>query len=96
MVSNPTPNALSRFTHTEGAKTHLDVDFVATKHDRDVLADTFKITMPVGHILVRDAGGNIKHDYATLPLNVVAVTKTTELFLSCSVPDVEADSAVVC
>lgn len=74
---------------------HLDIDFVSTKHDRNVLADTLKVTMPVGHILVRDARRDVEHDDSTLSLDVVSITKTSELLLSGSIPHVEADGSVV-
>ena len=51
--------------------------------------------MPVGHILVRDSRGHIKHDDATLALNVVAIAKTAKLFLTSRVPDVETDGTKV-
>jgi len=51
--------------------------------------------MPVRNIFVRDPGCNIKHDDATLPLDVVTVTKSTELFLPGGIPDVEADSTEI-
>lgn len=51
--------------------------------------------MPVGHILVCDARGNVEHDDAALALDVVAVAETTKLLLSGGVPDVEADRAEV-
>jgi len=73
----------------------LYVDLVTAEHDRDVLANTLKITVPVGHILVRDARGNIEHDDTALALDVVAITETTKLLLPGSVPDVEADCAKV-
>ena len=74
---------------------YLHVDLVAAKHDRDVLADTLEITVPVGHVLVRDARGDIEHDDAALALDVVAVAEATELLLPGGVPDVEADRAEV-
>jgi hypothetical protein len=46
-------------------------------------------TMPVGHILVCDARGNIEHDDTALAVNVVAITETTELLLAGGIPDVE-------
>jgi hypothetical protein len=51
--------------------------------------------VPVGNVLVGDSGGNIEHDDTALTLNVVSVSETTELFLSGSVPDVEADGTEV-
>jgi hypothetical protein len=52
--------------------------------------------VPVGHVLVRDSGSNVEHDNAALALNVISITKTTELFLSSCIPDVEADGAEIC
>ena len=45
--------------------------------------------MPVGDVLVGDAGSNVKHDDTTLAIDIVSVTKTSELLLSSSVPDIE-------
>ena len=52
--------------------------------------------MPVGDILVGDTRGDVEHDDTALTLDIVAVTETTKLFLTSSVPHVEADSAKVC
>lgn len=52
--------------------------------------------MPIGHIFVRDAGSDVKHDDTALTLNVITITKTTKLFLSSSIPNIEADGAEVC
>jgi hypothetical protein len=46
-------------------------------------------TVPVRNVLVGNSGCNIKHDDAALPVNVISVTKTTELLLSCSIPYIE-------
>ena len=48
-------------------------------------------TVPVGDVLVGDAGSDIEHDDAALSVDVVAITKTTELLLSSGVPDIELD-----
>jgi len=73
----------------------LDIDFVSTKDDGDVLANTFEVTMPVGNIFVGDAGSDVEHDDTALALNVVPIPKTAKLLLSSSVPYVEADRAKV-
>lgn len=73
----------------------LDVDLVADQHDRDVLADADEIAMPVGHVLVGDAGGDVEHDDAALAVDVVAVAQPAELLLARSVPYVELDLAEV-
>lgn len=51
--------------------------------------------MPVGHVLVCDAGGDIEHDDTTLSVDVVSVTETSKLLLSSSIPDIELDSTQV-
>ena len=51
--------------------------------------------MPVGDVLVGDAGSNVKHDDTALAVDVVAITETTELLLASGVPDIEGDLAVV-
>lgn len=51
--------------------------------------------MPVGHVLVRDTGSDVKHDDAALALDVVSVAEATKLLLSSCIPDVEADGAIV-
>jgi hypothetical protein len=47
--------------------------------------------VPVGDILVGDAGGNIKHDNTTLAVDVISVTEASELLLSCGIPDIKFD-----
>ena len=71
--------------------TLLNINLVTAKNDGDVLANTNKITVPVGNVLVSDTGGNIKHDDTALAVDVVTVTETAELLLTSSVPDLEFD-----
>jgi hypothetical protein len=52
-------------------------------------------TVPVGHVLVSDAGSNIEHDDTTLAVDVVSVTETTELLLAGSIPHIELKLAKV-
>lgn len=51
--------------------------------------------MPVGNVLVGNAGGDVEHDDAALAVDVVSVTKTSKLLLSCGIPDIELDVAQV-
>jgi len=51
--------------------------------------------VPVGNVLVGNTRGNIKHDDTTLSVDVISVTKTTELLLTSSIPDVELNLAQV-
>lgn len=74
---------------------YLDVNFVTAEDNGNVVADTDEVAMPVGNILVGDARGHIEHDDTALTINVVAVTETTKLFLSSSIPDVKLDGTAV-
>ena len=74
----------------------LHVDLVTTEYDRNVLTYTNNISVPVGYVLVSDSRGHIKHDDRALTLNIVAITKTTELFLSGGIPHVEYQVTTVC
>lgn len=51
--------------------------------------------MPVGHVLVCDPRGDVKHNDTALALDVVAISKTTKLLLSGCVPDIEANGTKV-
>jgi hypothetical protein len=46
-------------------------------------------------LLVGDTGSDIEHDDAALAVDIVTVTKTSELFLSSSIPDIELDVAQI-
>ena len=52
--------------------------------------------MPVGDVLVGDTGGHVEHDDTTLALDIVAISETTKLLLTSSIPHVETDRAKVC
>lgn len=47
--------------------------------------------MPIWHVLVCDTWCHIEHDDAALPIDIISVTKTSKLFLSCGIPDIELD-----
>lgn len=51
--------------------------------------------MPVGDVLVCDTRSHVKHDDTALAVDVVSITKTAELLLTCGVPDIELDGAEV-
>jgi hypothetical protein len=57
--------------------------------------ERMKHTMPVGDVLVGDAGCHIEHDDTALAVDVVTITKAAELLLTSSVPHVELDLTVV-
>lgn len=74
----------------------LDVHFVAAQYDWDVFAHTDQISMPVWYILVCHPCCDVKHDDGALPLDVVAVSKSTKLLLAGCVPHVESNRPSVC
>ena len=45
--------------------------------------------MPVGDVLVGNTGSNVEHDNSTLAVDVISIAKTSELLLSCGIPDIE-------
>jgi hypothetical protein len=47
------------------------------------------LTVPVGDVLVSNAGGNIEHDDTALAVDVVTITETTKLLLTGGIPDIE-------
>lgn len=50
----------------------LGAHLVAAEHDRDGLADTHDVAVPVGHVLVGHARSHIEHDDGAVALDVVA------------------------
>jgi hypothetical protein len=85
--------------------TLLYIDFVTAKDDGNVLTNTDEVTwailviadvkqlggltMPIWDVLVGDTRCDVKHNDAALPVDVIAITETAELFLTGSVPDVK-------
>jgi hypothetical protein len=69
----------------------LDIDLVAAQDDGDALAHAYEILVPAGDVLVRDTRRDIEHDDGAVALDVVAITETTKLLLTGSIPDVEAN-----
>jgi hypothetical protein len=51
--------------------------------------------VPVGDVLVCDAGSHVKHDDTALAVDVVPITETAKLLLASRVPDVELDLSEV-
>jgi len=75
--------------------TILDLHLIPRENDRDILAHTCEITVPVWHVFVSDAGCDIEHDDRALALDVVSITKPAKFFLASGVPDVELDWSTV-
>jgi len=59
----------------------FDVDLVSHKYNRNIFANTNKIPVPVGNILVRHPGCDIEHHDGTLSLDVVPITEAAKFFL---------------
>ena len=51
--------------------------------------------MPVGNVLVGDAGCHVEHDDAALAVDIVTIAKTSEFLLPSSIPDVELNLSQV-
>lgn len=68
----------------------LDFHLIPAQDDGDVLANAGEIPMPVGNVLVGDAGGDIEHDDRALALDVVSIAQATKLLLSGGVPHIES------
>jgi len=51
--------------------------------------------VPVGNVLVGNTRRDIKHDDATLTVDVVAIPEPTKLLLPGGVPDVELDGSII-
>lgn len=89
----------------------LYVDLVSAQYNWNVFANSnditctplayfnlfliFKLTMPVWNVLVCDSGGDVEHDDGALAVDVVAISQTAELLLSCGIPDIELNLAQV-
>ena len=51
--------------------------------------------MPVGYVLVGDTRSDIEHNDSTLAIDIIAVSQSTKLFLTCRVPYIENDISQV-
>lgn len=49
-----------------------------------------EVTVPGGHVLVCEAGGDIKHDDGTLAMDIVPIPQAAKLLLAGCVPAEEA------
>ena len=47
----------------------LDVDLVSNKDDRNVLADTDEILVPLGNVSIGDTGAHIEHNDGAISAN---------------------------
>lgn len=49
------------------------------------------LTMPVGNILVRDPGGDVKHNDTTFAVDVITISQSSEFLLAGSIPNIELE-----
>ena len=52
-------------------------------------------TVPVGNVLVGNSGCDVEHDDTALSVDVVPISETPELLLTCGIPDIELYRSVV-
>ena len=72
----------------------LDVYLVADQADRDVLADSNQVLVPLWHVLVGDSCADVEHDNAAVASNIVSITESSQFFLTCGIPDVEDNKSL--
>jgi hypothetical protein len=53
------------------------------------------LTMPVGDVLVGNAGCDVEHDDAALAVDIVSIAQASEFLLSRGIPDIELNVAQV-
>ena len=86
----------------------LDISLVSDQDDRDLLADSGEVLVPLGDVLVSDSGGEVEHDDGTLGSDakkkvkkarlknlLVDLSELSELLLTGGVPDLQGDDSVV-
>jgi hypothetical protein len=69
----------------------LDIDFVTNEHYWNVLTNTSQVLVPLRNIRVSDSSAHIEHDDSAVTTNVVTISKSSELILTCSIPNIESD-----
>lgn len=55
----------------------LHIDLVSNQDNRDVLADSHEVLVPLGDILVGDTGANVEHDDSAMSSNTKACQSKT-------------------
>ena len=45
--------------------------------------------MPVGNVFIGNARGHVEHNDTALAVDIVAITQTTKLFLTCGIPHIK-------
>ena len=71
-----------------------NIDFVTDEDDRDGLANTGEILVPLGDVGVGDTGADIEHDDTAVATDVISVSESTEFLLTGGIPNIEDDVSV--
>ena len=69
--------------------TVTNIDFVTDKNDGNGLTDTGQVLVPLWNVGVGDTGADIEHDDTAVASDIIAVTESSELLLTGSIPNVE-------
>ena len=60
-----------------------------------LISSRLRRTVPVGNVLVGNSRCDVKHDDTALSVDVIPISETTELLLTCGIPDIELYRSVV-
>ena len=71
-----------------------NIDFVTDEDDRDGLADTGEILVPLGNVGVGDTRADIEHDDTAVATDVISVSESSEFLLTGGIPNIEDDVSV--
>ena len=55
----------------------LLINLVADQNDRDVIADSGQVFVPLGDVLIGDSGGDIEHEDSGVGSDVVSFSETS-------------------
>ena len=69
----------------------LDINLVSDKNNWDVFTNSDEILVPLWDVLIGDSGADIEHDDTAVSSDVVTISKTTKLFLTGGIPNIEAN-----
>ena len=71
-----------------------NIDFVTDEDDRDGLADTGEILVPLGDVGVGDTRADIEHDDTAVATDVISVSESSKFLLTGGIPNIEDDVSV--
>ena len=71
-----------------------NIDFVTDEDDRDGLADTGEILVPLGDVGVGDTRADIEHDDTAVATDIISVSESSEFLLTGGIPNIEDDVSV--